>query len=222
MTYSRRMSLGDDMVQDVISRNLGHPLRVAIDGVTASGKSTCARWLVHAVAAQGRPAIHVTMDGFHHRRAHRYRQGRTSALGYYRDAYDFDALAANVLIPLGLNGSHEIRRRIIDLATDEPVDDPLELVPADAIVVVDGTFLHRPPLPDYWDYTVFVDTPMHIARARGMVRDADALGGADAAGLAFDQRYHAACRIYLDEVEPRARATRVLPSIDSLLSKVDD
>ncbi|WP_037149060.1 hypothetical protein [Rhodococcoides fascians] len=212
------MGIGEDMVRDVISRDLGHPLRVAIDGVTASGKSTCARWLVNAIAAQGRPAIHVTMDGFHHRREHRYRQGRASAAGYYRDAYDFGALCTYVLIPLGPNGSGEIRRRIIDLATDEPVDDPLEPVPSDAIVVVDGTFLHRPPLPDYWDYTVFIDTPMDVARARGVVRDANALGGEAAAGMAFDQRYHAACRIYLDEVEPRARATRVLPSIDRMLS----
>lgn len=212
------MSVGDDMVRDVLSRAPGHPLRVAIDGVTASGKSTCARWLVNAIAAQGRPALHVTMDGFHHRRAHRYRQGRASALGYYRDAYDFEALCAHVLIPLGPNGSGEIRRRIIDLATDEPVDDPLEPVPADAIVVVDGTFLHRTPLPDHWDYTVFVDTPMDVARARGIARDADALGGDEAAGKAFDQRYHAACRIYLDEVDPRRRASRVLPGIDSLLS----
>jgi uridine kinase len=161
------MSDGDDMVRDVLSRAPGHPLRVAIDGVTASGKTTCAQWLVNAVAAQGRPSVHVTMDGFHHRRAHRYRQGRASPLGYYRDAYDFDAFVSHVLIPLGPNGSGAIRRRVIDLATDEPVDDPLEPVPADAIVVVDGTFLHRPPLPDYWDYTVFVDTPMDVARARG-------------------------------------------------------
>ncbi|WP_218828776.1 hypothetical protein [Rhodococcus sp. 06-235-1A] len=212
------MSVGDDMVRDVLARNSAHPLRVAIDGVTASGKSTCARWLVNAIAAKGRPAVHVTMDGFHHRRAHRYRQGRASALGYYRDAYDFDALREHVLIPLGPNGSGAIRRRVIDLASDEPVDDPLEAVPADAVVVVDGTFLHRPPLPDYWDYTVFVDTPMDVARARGTARDADALGGEVAAGMAFDQRYHAACRIYLDEVDPRERATRVLPGIDSLLS----
>ncbi|MCJ0895289.1 hypothetical protein [Rhodococcus sp. ARC_M5] len=205
------MNVVDDMVRDVLSRDPGHPLRVAIDGVTAAGKSTCARWLVAAVAAHGRPAVHVTMDGFHHRRVHRYRQGRASALGCYRDAYDFDALREHVLIPLGPNGSGAIRRRIIDLATDEAVDDPLEPVPADAIVVVDGTFLHRPPLPDYWDYTVFVDTPMDVARARGIDRDAEALGGPEAAGLAFDQRYHEACRIYLDEVDPRARATRVLP-----------
>jgi uridine kinase len=155
------MSDGDDMVRDVLSRAPGHPLRVAIDGVTASGKTTCAQWLVDAVAAQGRPSVHVTMDGFHHRRAHRYRQGRASALGYYRDAYDFDAFVSHVLIPLGPNGSCAIRRRVIDLAADEPVDDPL--------------------------------------------------GGPEAAGRAFDQRYHAACRIYLDEVDPRARATRVLP-----------
>ncbi|WP_415972822.1 hypothetical protein [Rhodococcus sp. 077-4] len=212
------MSLGDDMVEDVLALDLGHAVRVAVDGVTASGKTTCARWLVDSVVAQGRPAVQVTMDGFHHRRAHRYRQGRTSALGYYRDAYDFDALLENVLIPLGPHGSGAIRSRVIDLASDEPVQDPPEPVPADAIVVVDGTFLHRPPLAQFWDYSVFVDTPMDVARSRGIARDADALGGPEAAGRAFDQRYHAACRIYLDEVDPRTLTTRVLPGIDSLLS----
>lgn len=222
MPYARLMSLGDDVVSDLVSLDPGHPVRVAVDGVTASGKSTCARWLAEAVVAQGRSALHVTMDGFHHRRAHRYRQGRASAAGYYEDAYDFGALISHVLDPLGPNGSGCIRRRVIDLASDELVEDAPEYVPSDAILVVDGTFLHRPPLPDYWDYSIFVDTPFDVARSRGIARDADALGGAQAAGDAFDQRYHAACRIYLREVGPREKATRVIPGIDSLLSKAND
>lgn len=211
-------SVGKVLVKDVLARDVGHPLRVAIDGVTASGKTTCARWLVNAIAAQGRSAFHVAMDGFHYPRAHRYRRGRTSSVGYYHDAYDFDSLLRSVLIPLGPEGNGAIRRRIIDLTSDRPVNDPLVSVPADAIVVVDGTFLHRAPLLDHWDYTVFVDTPMDLARARGIARDAHALGGDIAAGTAFDQRYHAACRMYLDQVDPRAQASRVLPGIDSLLS----
>ncbi|WP_327341046.1 hypothetical protein OG384_37395 (plasmid) [Streptomyces sp. NBC_01324] len=59
----------------------GHPLRVAVDGITAAGKTTLARALVSAVAGRGRPALHLSMDGFHHPRAHRHRQGRDSAVG---------------------------------------------------------------------------------------------------------------------------------------------
>jgi hypothetical protein len=77
----------------IVCRNdLGHPTRVAIDGVTASGKSTLACEIIDAVAARGRPVVHLTMDGYHHPREHRYRQGRLSARGYYDDAYDFTAV----------------------------------------------------------------------------------------------------------------------------------
>src|ERR1700733_6322330 len=80
----------------VCATDVGHPVRTAVDGVTASGKSTFAAELAVAVSARGRPAIHLTMDGFHHPRARRHRQGRMSAGGYYHDAYDFDALAEHV------------------------------------------------------------------------------------------------------------------------------
>jgi hypothetical protein len=112
----------------------GHPTRVAIDGATASGKSTFARELTAAVSALGRPAIHLTMDGFHHHREHRYRRGRLSADGYYDDAYDFAALAELVLIPLGPGGNRRYRTRVIDLASDAEIGEAPVEAPADAVV----------------------------------------------------------------------------------------
>ena len=73
-------------------------------GWTASlgpGKTTWARELTGAFRAHGRPALHLSTDDFHHPRARRHRRGRTSAAGYYADAYDFAALAEHVLRPLG-------------------------------------------------------------------------------------------------------------------------
>jgi hypothetical protein len=124
----------------------GHPTRVAIDGVTASGKSIFASELTAAVSELGRPAIHLTMDGFHHHREHRYRRGRLSADGYYEDAYDFAALAELVLIPLGPGGDRRYRTRVIDLASDAEIGEAPVEAPADAVVIVDGSFLQRPEL----------------------------------------------------------------------------
>jgi uridine kinase len=163
------------------------------------------------------------MDGFHHPRARRHRQGRLSADGYYEDAYDFDALIANVLAPLGPGGSGRYRDSIIDLASDQATDAPPKTAPVDAILVVDGTFLHREPVqhhgttPGYWDRTVFVDTDFDTARTRGIERDRDLLGGPAKAAEAFDLRYHAASRRYLDEVDPRALASFV---VDTALGAV--
>jgi uridine kinase len=201
------------VADQLAARAPGHPVRVAVDGVTAAGKTTLARELAAALAARGRPAVHLSMDGFHHPRAHRHRQGRDSADGYYADAYDFAAFARTVLDPLGPGGDRRYRERILDLAADTPVIEPPATAPADAVVVVDGSFLQR-DLAGRWDEVVFVDTGFDVALARGRRRDAAAFGGAEPAERAFRQRYHPASRRYLAEVDPRARATVVLGNDD--------
>ncbi len=198
----------------VCATEVDHPVRTAIDGVTAAGKSTFAAELTAAVAARGRPAIHLTMDGFHHPRAHRHRRGRTSAEGYYEDAYDFGALAEHVLVGLGPEGDRRYRTRIIDLASDQQVDEPTRRAAADAVVIVDGSFMQRPETAGLWDQCAFLDTELSVARRRGIERDAAALGGRAAVEELYDARYHAAARIYLAAVDPRARATIVVDNTD--------
>ncbi len=192
----------------------GHPTRVAIDGVTASGKSTFARELTAAVSELGRPAIHLTMDGFHHHREHRYRRGRLSADGYYEDAYDFAALAELVLIPLGPGGDRRYRTRVIDLASDAEIGEAPVEAPADAVVIVDGSFLQRPELAGLWDHRILIETDLAVARHRGTVRDARQLGGLAKAEHVYDARYHAAARRYLAAVDPAARATLIVENTD--------
>jgi uridine kinase len=195
-------------------RDPGHPVRVAVDGVTASGKSTLAGELAAAITAAGRPVIHLTMDGYHHPRAHRYRQGRLSARGYYDDAYDFAAFARNVLVPLGPGGDRRYRKQIIDLPSDKPRDEPPAGAPADAVLVVDGSFLQRPELAPHWDHVIFVRTDLATARARGTTRDAGQLGGLQEAERMYGTRYHAAARIYLAEAAPEQHATLIFDNHD--------
>jgi uridine kinase len=205
-----RASVIGRIADHLIAQKPGQPLRVAVDGITAAGKTTVARELAAAVSDRGRSSFHLSIDGFHHPSAHRYRQGRDSALGYYADAYDFESFARLVLRPLGPGGDHRYRTAVLDLATDERVDDPSVLAPDDLVLVVDGSFLQRSDLAGHWDQVVFVDTSFEAAQARGTRRDAARLGGLEQAEKAFIQRYHAASRIYLDEVEARASASIVL------------
>jgi uridine kinase len=202
------------LARRIARRRLGHPTRVAVDGVTASGKSTLARELADAISELGRPAIHVSMDGFHHPRAHRQRQGRESASGYYEDAYDFAALARELLEPLGPAGNRRYRSAVIDLETDTAVAEPARTAPQDAVLIVDGTFLQRPEIRDLWDERIWLDTPLQTARQRGIERDADLLGGPGAAERLFTKRYHAAARIYIDTVAPGEHATVIFGNAD--------
>ncbi len=195
------------LARRIADEQLGHPVRVAIDGITASGKSTLARDLTAAIGERGRPVIHISMDGFHHPRARRHRQGRESAAGYYEDAYDFAALAEHLLKPLGPGGSRRYRTSVIDLHTDVATTAPLRTAPDDAVLIVDGTFLQRPEIRDMWDERIWIDTAPEIARRRGVERDADALGGKEAAERLFARRYHAASRLYIDSIAPAQCAT---------------
>ena len=208
-----RAALLARLADRLASRDAGHPLRVGIDGVCGSGKTTFARDLAEALTASGRTAIDIDSDGFHHVRAVRYRQGRESARGYYEDAYDLDSLRELVLRPLGPDGSLRYADHVHDLATDV-VAPRLATAPVDAIVLFGATFLQRGDLRDEWDEVIWLDVPEEIATARGVARDAAALGGEDAAGEAYASRYMAACRLYVAEEEPRVRASIVVDHTD--------
>jgi uridine kinase len=202
------------VVDVVLKADPGHPTRVAVEGITGAGKTTFARELAEAVAATGRPARALTMDGWHHPRQHRRRQGRLSADGYYEDAYDHVAFRDEVLVPLGGETPHAFRPAIIDLATDQAVHPELVAVAPDEVVLVDGSFLGKPLLHDHWDLRIWLDVPFEVAQARGVSRDAELLGGTDAAAEAFEQRYHAAFRRYLSECDPLAAADVLIEHSD--------
>lgn len=83
-------------------------------------------------------------------------------------------------------------------------------MPEDPVVVFAATFVQRGALRGLWDEVVWVDTDEPTATARGIARDAGAMGGEEAAAAAYDARYQAACRIYVAEERPRERASVIL------------
>jgi uridine kinase len=197
----------------VVAARAGHPTRVAIDGITAAGKTTFARELVAAVAERGRPAVHVSTDDFHHVAARRHRNP-DRAVGYYRDAYDLELFRRFVLDPLGPGGDLRYRPRAHDLVTDLMVDDdPVEAAP-DTVLVVDGSFLQSAVLDGAWDEVVWLAVSTDAAVERAVPRDSAQFGGAEATRAAYTQRYHAACALYIAERSPALRAGVVVDHDD--------
>ena len=141
-------------------------MRVAVDGVDGSGKSTFASELTVELRNLGRDVVPVSADGFHHVRAVRHRRGRDSAEGFWLDSYNYEALAENVLDPFGPNGTRRYRDAIHDVETDQILDRPWLVAPAETVLVVDGLFLHRDELVTVWDFSVFLDVPFEVSVAR--------------------------------------------------------
>ena len=212
---SSRDAVVEEITDQLLAGHLGdRPRRIGVDGITAAGKTTWADELTAAVRARGCPALHLSTDDFHFPRARRHRQGRTSAAGYYADAYDFAALAEHVLRPLGPGGDRRIRPRIHDLESDRQIDTEPITVPAEAVVIIDGTFLQRAELDGLWDEVIYVDTEPRTARARAAQRDAALFGGVVPVVQIYRTRYHAACALYAEEAEPVRRAGILLDNND--------
>ena len=181
-----------------------HPLRVAVDGPPASGKTTLADELAVVLRAQGRYVIRATVDDFMVPLAQRYRRGRYSAEGCYYDAHDRAALCQVLLDPLGPGGDRRFQHAISETETVCP-----STAPEDAVLLFDGVFLLRPELVDRWDLSIFVSVPFEQTVDRARVREAAlAESTADAAEVerSWRERYIPAQQLYLATAHPTDHA----------------
>jgi uridine kinase len=127
----------------------------------------------------------------------RYRRGRDSPDGYFRDSFAIEALVDRLLRPFACG--RPLRRRFFDYKTDAPVLGMDEDAAPDALLLIDGVFLHRDELRDRWDLSILLDvTPAAAERVRN--RD----------GRPPASRYVRGQEIYHAQCMPRAHATLML------------
>jgi uridine kinase len=184
--------------------------RIAVDGPDGSGKSTFADELAAAVRALGRTVVRVSLDDFHHLRAVRYRRGRDSPEGFWRDSFDYPRFRGDVLEPFAPGGTRRYRPAAHDLATDTMLDPPPRTAPPGAVLIVDGLFLHRDETVEAWDLSVFLDVPFAVTARRMALRD-----GTNPDPEHPDmRRYVQAQRFYFDACSPRERADILIDNQD--------
>jgi len=189
------------------------PMRVAINGIEGTGKTTFAEALVKYLIHQDFAALHVSIDGFHFNKETRYRRGRNSAKGYFEDSYDEASFVKHVLQRSQQNPSEYIEATH-DLLTDAYLDLPPKRLDDSAILVTDGCYLFKPVFNDFWDYRIYLKTDFDTALRRGALRDQEALGGYEIAKDMFRQRYHAASKRYISEVNPENIADIIIDITD--------
>lgn len=214
MKSSHRAAVLDELASLIAGIASSRPIRIAIDGRTASGKTTLADELAGVLGDAGREVIRTSIDGFHRPKAERYARGRHSAEGYYYDARDLPAINALLLSPLGPGGDLRYHTASFDLDNDQPIEQEPQVASADAILIVDGTFLQRPELRDGWDLAIFVETTEQVSEQRGVDRDAWRLGGADATRELYAVRYKPAFDIYERTCAPTSIADAILDNDD--------
>lgn len=131
------------------------PILIGIEGFGGSGKSTVAAQLAEALA----DAVVVPIDAF---------IVKEKVLEPWdAGAFDHARLVREVLEPA--SRGEAISYRALDWASNTLVG-PI-VVPRSRYLIVEGISAFVQPAGGYYDYTIWVDTPAEVARARGIDRD---------------------------------------------------
>lgn len=203
--YSRHMarsvpSLKDQLksLAEEIVHNYGHGRTlVAVDGRHGAGQGEFAEALAGTLSARGLKVFHARIDDFFRPRSHREREGWLDGEAHYREAYDYSLLRRVLIDPFRTSGSTGFVLTGFDEVRDEPVFQPKWMSAGpDAILILDGVFLHRPELSGTWNYSVWLSTPPLYADGPEQVRNI----ASDAA--------------YLSTVKPDEAATAVFDNRD--------
>jgi uridine kinase len=198
------------VAEAVLALPTDHIRRVAIDGVDGAGKTRFADAVGAELTVRDAKVIRVSADGFLNPPRTRHRRGRDSPEGFYRDSYDYGRMVRLLLDPLSPRGNREYISGVYDIKREREVRRLPELADDDAILVLDGIFLHRDELVRYWDYSVWLEVPFEVSIPRAAKRDNS---DPDPRSMK-NRRYVDGQRLYMAECHPRDRASVVIDNAD--------
>src|SRR6478752_5561200 len=101
MDQGTRGELLDRLADAIESVTTAHPLRVAVEGPPAAGKTVLADELAVVLRTKGHEVIRASIEGFLFPQSQRYERGVYSGEACYHDSFDYDALHRVLLDPLG-------------------------------------------------------------------------------------------------------------------------
>jgi uridine kinase len=127
-----------------------------------------------------------------------------SGMGYYRNAYDYEAVRTLLLDPAGPTGSGVVSLCSVDPLTQVGHAAVKTTIPPDGVLIVDGVFAFRPELSACWDLRIWIEIDDVLSLRRGVARD----GAAN--DRVYEDRYLASERLYRSEVNPQALADVII------------
>ena len=210
LTWSKIAPARRELLESLVTEFAHHygkgRTSLAVDGPDGAGKTRFADDLALAFRRADFEVFRASVDDFHRPRELRYLQGKYSAEGYYRDAFDYSLLRRALLEPFRMGGSTGFQLRGFDLERDIPMEMDWVTGPADAILIVDGVFLQRAELRGMWNYSIWLDAPLDVRLGRMAERDGASLDPE----AESNQRYIGAQRLYVRDTNPNTTASAIV------------
>lgn len=194
---------------------------IGVAGGSGSGKSTVARNLIGAVAAD--QIAYIQQDCYYHDLRHLSYEERCAVNFDHPEAFDDDLLLAHLE---QLAAGRSIERPFYDFANHARLAETETVQPRPVIVVEGILVFANPALRDRMDIKVFVDTDPDIRIIRRMLRDVSERGRS--IDSIIGQYLKTVRPMHMEFVEPSKRfADIVIPeggnnkvALDMLIAKV--
>lgn len=210
---SQRHDVLLELARRILALDHTHPVKVAIDGGSASGKTTLADELEQMLIPSGREIIRASIDGFHNPRQVRYQHGSTP-FHYFRDSFDYRSLQNCLIEPFRKGGTRTYKTAVYDFRTESAVMQSPRVADTNAILLIDGVFLLRDELFDSWDFRIYLDVSFSEMLDRAIKRDADHFGSEGEVVRKYMTRYIPGQRSYIEHHRPYDRADVIIDNND--------
>ncbi|MEM6892680.1 MAG: AAA family ATPase [Bacteroidota bacterium] len=200
-----------DTIADTIATQFeGSIGKVGIDGFCASGKTTIAHELKKRLQDMQRVVVSATSDDFMNPPEIRWRLGKDSPLGFYKDAIDFDAIARELLFPLGKEGNKKYRTSTYDVQKSKTNYSEQKRADPETVLIFDGLFLQVPQLRNFWDMVIYVEANYDTCILRAKERNQEKRHSQNEIEQAYLKRYVLGFELYLQEIDPRNKADFII------------
>ena len=132
------------------------PILIGVEGFGGSGKTTFAEQLKNTLGS----AYVVSIDDF-------IVKEKLTEPSWDNGAFDRKRLEREVLVPATSNQPVQYEKLIWET---NMLSEPKK-VPLVDYIIVEGISSYHPDIVHYYDYKIWVDAPIEIAKARGRARD---------------------------------------------------
>lgn len=203
------------IVESILEIQKETPVLVCIDGVDGAGKTYFAKRLTNELKSVSHNVILCSVDNFHNTQDIRYQKGKDSDVGFYEDSYNYPKLISNLLMPFKM-GTGVYIDSIFDVDKNTPNISRAKEVSMDSILILEGIFLQRPELSNFWDLRIFLDVNFETILNRNINRQINKsrIGLKEEIILRYKMRYIPGQKLYFKQADPKENANIVIDNSD--------
>lgn len=209
-------TLAQTVIHEKAKNDVAHkrPYLVAVEGPMASGKGTLAKTLAQELQEKGTKVQVISVDHYMNPGAIRKQVSPDPASAYYEYTINTQALAEHVLKPITELGKLKAEVDVFNVADEQR---PLRVkydVDEDTVVIVEGIFVLKRDIRDYYDKAIYYDMSEDFVRKSAASRNGSSsdkpMLSPEELNARMDARYIPGYEMYLREDNPAGEADIVV------------